>query len=82
MQAVLDKNNFIHENVSAKNDEKIYDSIKDFGIKILRKKNDKKLDVSSTTTSGMSANQSQKTGPTKSTPVSEAPKAVQISNQK
>lgn len=69
--------------MSAKNDEKIYDSIKDFGIKILRKKIDKKLDGPSSTISGPTGtNQPQKTAPTKSTPVNEPPKAVHISKQK
>lgn len=65
--------------MSAKNDDKIYDSIRDFGIKIIKKKNEKKAD-GSTTSSNTPTN--QKTTGSKPQPSNEPTKSVHINNQK
>lgn len=66
----------MHALVSAKNDEKIYDSIRDFGIKIIRKKGEKKSEIMSTATGPTNNNPSQ------SSTKAEPQKAVHIGNQK
>lgn len=75
---IIEKNNLKHENVSAKNDDKIYESIRDLGIKIIKKKDAKKND------SGISSTP----GPTNSTTQSSSTNSqaksnrVDISNKK
>lgn len=50
----MSKNNFTHERVSAKNDEKIYESIRDLGIRIIKKKDARKTQVGQMETSTQS----------------------------
>ena len=82
----MDKHNFLHENVSAKNDQKIYDSIRDFGIRIIKKRNEKKSEIISSTPSGATSNNNQASKSNSTSNTTNKPTtpntAVHIGNQK